>query len=174
MRTEPKTEKEIAELGNLPKGIYPFEVLNATAKMSKAGNEMIELELLVHAPSGRSVKMRDWLMAKMARKLYNFCANCGAGLKAKYDADSLTAEDCLGVNGYLFLSIQKGRPRDDGNGDWPDRNAVADYCSEAEARESAEEAGQFVPPAPLPKPPSAAVPVKARDAAPASNDDEPF
>jgi hypothetical protein len=164
MNFTPKTEKEIAEMGNLPKGAYPFEVLNAVAKQSKSGNDMIELQLLVFTPSGGQRKMRDWIMEKVARKLYNFCAN--NGLKAKYDAGTLTAEDCLGANGYLFLGIEKGREKDDGSGNWPDRNSVADYIDAREYRELTGDA---------PAEKASLEPVKASaGASPAAEDDVPF
>lgn len=125
MQFKPKTEKELAEANMIPDGDYAFEVLNAVAKPSRAGNDMIELTLRIFVGES-SRQLNDYLMEKVAYKLFHFCAY--TGLQKQYDAGTLTAEDCLGRSGFLSIGTQKGKPKDDGSGDvWPDRNSVKDY-----------------------------------------------
>jgi hypothetical protein len=125
MNFKPKTEKEIAEANNIPNGDYPFEVLNAVNDKSKAGNDMIKLTLRVFVgETGR--QLDDYLLESMPGKLFHFCSY--TGLAQKYDAGTLTADDCLGKSGFLTISTSKGKPKDDGSGDfWPDRPNVKDY-----------------------------------------------
>ena len=124
MQFTPKTEKELAERGLLPVGVYPFEVLNATDKTSANGNEMIVLDLLIHCTDGSNRKITDYLMEKVAFKLHGFCK--AVGLIIKYNAGNFTAEDCLGKSGYLKLKIEDARPKD-GGGEWPAKNSVNGY-----------------------------------------------
>ena len=120
MNFAPKTEKQLAEERLIPAGNYPFEVIASEAKQSKAGNDMIELSLRVFMPDGSSRQLLDWLMEKMAYKLFHFCAY--TGLAQKYEAGTLTAEDCNGRSGFVKIGIQA-----DKSGQYPDRNNVADY-----------------------------------------------
>ena len=124
MKFQPKTEKELAEANNIPVGDYAFEVLNATDKLSKAGNEMIELTLRVHV--GESARQaKDYLMEAFGLKLLHFC-EC-TGLHPKYLAGTFTAEDCLGKTGFLIIGVEKGKLKDDGKSTWPDKSTVKDY-----------------------------------------------
>ncbi len=50
---KPTTEKEIAESMNIPPGIYPFEVMEAIASVSKKNNPMIEADLRLFMPDGK-------------------------------------------------------------------------------------------------------------------------
>jgi len=174
MKFTPKTEREIAELGNLPKGAYPFEVLNAAEKRSKSGNDMIDVELLVYAGDGGTRKLHDYLMEKMARKLSNFCHT--QGLEVKYDAGTLIAEDCLGRSGYLFLTVQEARPKEDGSGDWPARNSVADYIDTEEYHRLTGAAPKAPVAAAVPAAAAKPVPAPAKAGGAADNeeDDVPF
>ncbi len=125
MNIKPKTEKEIAEMNNMPAGDYPFEVLDAIEGPSKKGNDMITLTLRVFVGDA-SRQLNDYLLESMPGKLFHFCQY--TGLADKYAAGTLTAEDCLGKTGFLTTGIQKGKPKDDGSGDvWPDRATVKDY-----------------------------------------------
>jgi hypothetical protein len=120
MQFQAKTEKQINEENLIPEGVYPFDVMNADNKTSKAGNEMIELELRIYCADGRERSLNDWLMPKMAFKLFHFCAYCG--LSQQYDAGTLTAADCVGKSGFVKIGIQA-----DKQGQYPDRNSVKDY-----------------------------------------------
>lgn len=122
-----KTEKQLTEEKLIPEGVYPFEVTSSEDKKSKAGNDMIELELRVFMPDGRQRVLRDWLMEKMAFKLYHFCAY--TGLAVKYEAGTLHSSDCVGRTGYAKIVIQE-----DKKGQYPDRNSVADYVRTQEMK----------------------------------------
>ena len=120
MNFAPKTEKQLAEERLIPAGNYPFEVIKAEAKQSKAGNDMIETTIRVFLIDGTSRQLTDWLMEKVAFKLFHFCAY--TGLAQQYEAGTLTAGDCEGRSGYVKVIIQQ-----DKKGEFPDRNSVADY-----------------------------------------------
>lgn len=125
MNFKPKTEKEIAEENNIPNGDYAFEVLNAVNDKSKKGSDMITLTLRVFVGES-SRQVTDYLLESMPGKLFHFCSY--TGLAKQYQDGSLTADDCLGKSGYLTITTQKGKPKDDGSGDfWPDRASVKDY-----------------------------------------------
>ncbi len=120
MQFKPKTEKEIVEENLIPDGVYPFETIDAEAKKSKAGNDMIEVGLRVFLPDGRERALTDWLLENPAYKLFHFCAY--TGLSREYESGSLTAEDCVGRSGFVKVGTQK-----DKTGQYPDRNTVRDY-----------------------------------------------
>lgn len=124
-----KTEKQLKEELLIPAGTYPFEVMSAEDKNSRAGNEMIELELRVFMPDGRSRQLKDWLMEKMAFKLFHFCAY--TGLAVKYEQGTLHSEDCIGKTGYAVIEIQV-----DKKGEYPDRNSVKDYVRAMDMKKS--------------------------------------
>ena len=115
-----KTEKQLHEERLIPLGIYPFDVTAAENKTSKKGNEMIQLELRVYMPDGTMREIPDWIMEKMAFKLFHFCAY--TGLAVKYEQGTLQAEDCIGRSGFVKIGIQE-----DKTGQYPPRNSVADY-----------------------------------------------
>lgn len=126
MQFQPKTEKQIAEESLIPVGIYPFEVSSAESATSKKGNAMIALSLRVFMPSGAERAVKDWLMPSMAFKLFHFCAY--TGLSQQYEAGTLTAEDCIGCNGFVKIEIQE-----DKTGQYPPRNSVRDYMRSGES-----------------------------------------
>lgn len=123
MRFEPKTEKEVAEAGLLPKGEYDFEVASAEDERSKAGNDMLALILNVYDTDGQCHRVRDWLVSTDggAYKVRHFAY--GVGLGADYEKGVLTAELVTGCTGRCKLLIKK-----DPKGEYPDKNAVGDYC----------------------------------------------
>lgn len=127
MQFQPKTEKQLVEESLIPAGIYPFEVAKAEAKTSKQGNEMIELSLRVFMPNGTERALKDWLMPKLAFKLFHFCAY--TGLSQEYEAGTLTAADCEGRSGFAKIDIQA-----DKLGQYPDRNTVRDYVRSADGK----------------------------------------
>lgn len=119
MNFAPKTEKEIAEANLLEPGVYDYEVVYAQDKVSKSGNDMIELKLRIFSDRGERL-IHDYLLEAIAYKLRHFCES--AGILSQYEAGSLIAEDCLGKAGKLKLGIQR-----DKTGAYPDKNTVQDY-----------------------------------------------
>src|SRR5271154_4291917 len=99
----PKTEDEIAKENLIPDGVYPFEVINATQKTSKAGNPMIHLEHRVFVED-RTFLLDDYLLEKIAYKLRHFCAQ--TGLLPMYQQGHFAAEDCLGKGGWVKIGTK--------------------------------------------------------------------
>lgn len=128
MQFKPKTQEEIlfesAAMSLITPGIYSFEVIEATNKLSKAGNEMIQLKLKVWDDNGRERIIFDYLLESMAYKLKHFCET--TGLLGKYEMGVIDETDCLGKSGLVDIIIQKGSKKTDGSL-YPDRNSVKDY-----------------------------------------------
>lgn len=115
----PQTEKQIAESNLVGAGVYPFEVATAESKTSKAGNDMIEIQLRIFLPDGAARQLRDYLMEKVAYKLFHFCAF--TGLSPQYQAGTLRPDDCVGRTGYVKVAIKPNKE----TGEL--QNSVADY-----------------------------------------------
>ena len=124
MNFSPKTQAEIDAMGLIKAGTYPFAVSTAKDKISKSGNEMIELNLEVFDSEGKSHHMFDYLLEAMAGKLFAFCTS--TGMEQKYHAGTLTSYDCIGRSGYVEIEIQKGKENPQG-GTYPDKNSVKRY-----------------------------------------------
>lgn len=126
MRFSPKSEQELAAMGLLPEGEYPYHVIEAKDSISKSsGNEMIEMKIMVWDKDGREHIMFDYLLESMGHKLRHFCeAN---SLLNKYEAGELHGVDCTGKQGKVFIVVQPGKPNPNG-GMYPDRNSVKDYA----------------------------------------------
>jgi hypothetical protein len=118
---QPKSEDQLNAQRFLPDGIYPYEVRNAQEKVSAAGNPMIEMEVLVFLPDGRSKTFRDWLTASMEFKLFHFCSYTGLG--PKYQQGSFDSSDCIGRQGFCKIGLKK-----DKNG-----NEIKDYVRDGGA-----------------------------------------
>jgi hypothetical protein len=118
MRFTPKNEEELAIEGLLPEGVYDFEVLEATDRVSKKGNEMIEVRLKVYDLNGGFRFITDYLLEAYLPKLYSFAKATGT-LKA-YDAGEFTAYDCQGRSGKVQVKVVPA-------GEFPAKNEVKTY-----------------------------------------------
>lgn len=120
----PKTEKEIYEANLLPNGWYPFTINDATEKVSKKGNEMIEVNVRVYGEKGFSF-VRDFLMDTEfgAFKLRHISDTCG--ILDQYESGGINADDLTGKEGFCKISIKK-----DKTGQYPDQNQIQDYARE--------------------------------------------
>ena len=118
MKFTPKTADEIAADTLLAAGVYPFEVLKAANKFSKAGNEMIEMVIGVYDSGGDCVHVFDYLLEKLAYKLRHFAETTGQ--MEKYENGELLAIDCEGKSGFckIVIDTQPG---------YAPRNSVKDY-----------------------------------------------
>jgi hypothetical protein len=130
MSYTPMTAEEAAKLNLRPEGIYPFEVTDAKAGVSKEKqNPMIALVLRFFDADGSSFTVKDWLVHSENRwaekKCYDFALS--AGLLSKYATGSMTAEDCLGRGGFAMIGVEKGKAKADGSGSFPDRNNIKYY-----------------------------------------------
>ena len=90
----------------LPDGEYAFSVDAATDEVSKKGNEMIVLNLVVEdARTQNRVRVRDWLA--FARKCRNFCRAVGLQRKLEADLCELLSHECVGRVGRLSLTTNE-------------------------------------------------------------------
>lgn len=120
MKFAPKTKEEAMKSGLLEKGNYPFEVKAASPKISKAGNDMIEIFLKVWDKSGKEHFLYDYLMESVDYKLRHFCYSIGMGEmseKGEFDCESIK-----GKAGICKIFI-----KEDKNGEYPPKNSIADY-----------------------------------------------
>lgn len=114
----------------IPDGEYPFYVEGATEKLSKAGNDMIELSLVIWDRDGKEHKIKDFLLAteRMMWKNRHFCES--TSMIDVYEANQFCASHAVGKNGKCKIGQQKGQPKDRSNPNGekhPDRNVVVDY-----------------------------------------------
>jgi Protein of unknown function (DUF669) len=123
---EPFTEEEIRELNLLPDGIYDFSVKRSDEKLSKAGNQMLELILEVYDQKGKVHTIWDYIVptSAMMYKLKHLCDS--VGLSDKYKTGLLDYEDLQGKSGKAKIVIKKGNVNPNG-GLYPDKNSVEDY-----------------------------------------------
>lgn len=128
MKINKPLTKEQAKQGDLiPPGNYDFVVIDATDKISKAGNDMIEVKLRIYMPNGSERIMFDYLLESLEYKIAHFfqCVD----LWKEYESGEVSAHDCVGKSGELKTYIQKGK---DG---YADKHAVADYLLTDEQQE---------------------------------------
>jgi len=122
MKVTPISEMDAAEAGLRKRGLYDFEVLEAKERMSKSGNDMIEMKVKLYDTDGRTFNLFDYLVASegMAYKVRHFAS--GTGMLAQYERGELKADDCVGKTGRAQVGIDKAK-----NG-YPARNSIADYA----------------------------------------------
>ena len=124
MKFTPKTKQEINEDRMLPAGEYSFQISGAEDTTSKAGNEMIKLTLRVFKPDGKFLLVDDYLLEAVLYKILHLCE--ATGLKDKYDAGQIAAQDFIGKTGMLKLGVQKSEQ-------YGDKNQVKDYIVDGKA-----------------------------------------
>lgn len=124
MRFTPKSEKEIVEMGLLPKGEYSFDVISCEERVSKKGAPMLVLTLKLYdqslQPRGR---VTDYLLESMPHKLRHAAYGCGIG--DKYETGDLEPHDFNNATGVVRVGIQQ-----DKTGQYPDKNVVLDYLDQ--------------------------------------------
>ena len=118
MRITPKTEAEVQEAGLLTAGEHPFEVLEATDKQSKAGNDMLALKLGIDTEDGKRAVF-DYLGEFAEYKLRHFFDTIGQ--LEMYESGNIDAEALVGCTGMARIVIQ---PAKDG---YDAKNSVKDY-----------------------------------------------
>ncbi len=105
----------------LTPGEADFEVLKATEKQSKSGNDMIELNIKVFDKDGKQTNVFDYLLSseKFAWKIHQFC---DAINKPEWYAENaeLTAEKLVGQAGKCKIVIEK-------NDEYGDRVKIKNY-----------------------------------------------
>lgn len=127
MKFAPKTSEEIKqnERPVWPANTYDFEIKNGADKVSKKGNNMIELRVRVFNESADEILVFDYLMESMAFKLRHCCE--AIGILEKYESGDLVAGDFEGGTGKLKLVVQPASKDKDTGKEYPERNGIADY-----------------------------------------------
>ena len=123
----PLSDEELDMINLMDEGIYDFEVVKCTAKTSKSGNQMAELQLKVWGIDARVHIIYDYLVFSTVplciRKVSHFCNT--VGLQDAYKAGQLTS-DLQGYSGKVEIGIEDERPNPNG-GNYPKKNYVIDY-----------------------------------------------
>lgn len=142
-------------------GDYPFTVVKADQTFSKAGNEMINLELAIEAGES-TIKIYDRLVFtdKALGFIKRFCE--ATGLDDQWEAGNLEASDCLGTEGVVHIEL--GEKKDDGK----QFMEVAYYLKKGEKPKFSESPSKQVKNMSKPKPTPATVPAAVDE------DDIPF
>lgn len=124
MRFEPKSEAEVSSGGLWPAGEYDFEVNEAEEQTSKSGNEMVKLTLHVFNADGQRRTVWDYLVSTSGGmfKIRHFAE--ATGMLHRYEQGDMPAEIMIGKTGRCKLAIVK-----DKNGQYPDKNGIADYLA---------------------------------------------
>ena len=135
MQFKPKSAKEIAELNVWPKGTYDFDVVKAERAVSgekskTPGTEFIKLNVRIFNDDGKFKFVNGILHPAMEAQLRHFCEV--GDMLDKYDAGTFEADDCIGVSGKLKLKIKEAQ------GDFPEKNEIADFLPERKLEESKE------------------------------------
>lgn len=120
MKYVPREEKEIRSSLVIPPGEYDFEVVRAAEKVSKSGNDMIELDLKVFHDAGESY-VRDWLVPGSDLgdlKLNRFAF--ATGLEDIFFNGGLSEAACLGACGKARITISSSE-------EYGDQNSVKGY-----------------------------------------------
>lgn len=122
MQVTPKKEEELKKPFDLlpDNSEYDFEVLNAIDKVSKSGNDMIEINIGIYTSDKIGPRIFDYLLDAMEAKLRHFCDT--TGLLREYENGTLNAEMCRGRAGKCRIGIKK-----DKTGQYPDKNVIKDY-----------------------------------------------
>lgn len=122
MKFQPMSENEIAESNLWPVGDYDFQVFDASDEISKAGNPMVKLTVDVFNDEGDRKRVFDYLVASDTSmgKVLGFAD--AVGLREEYNRGELQTVDMVQRSGRCKLGIQK-----DKNGQYPDKNSVANY-----------------------------------------------
>lgn len=124
---QPLTDEELDAINIVDEGVYNFEVVKSTKKVSKSGNNMAELELRFWDKEGVVKFVYDYLVfstiALNIRKVKHFCDS--VGLVEEYKQGNIP-EELTNRSGKLLLGIQEERPNPSG-GVYPKKNTVVDY-----------------------------------------------
>ena len=135
MKINPKSKSELDDLDSsrcLPKGQYLATIQSAVEKVSKKGNEMIELQLLVPNPEEPQEQPRlvydyvsdAWMPGKIKNLMY------AAGLEAQYERGNLDPVALREVEVKVDLRIEV-----DTTGQYGAKNKVADYIPAPSSKE---------------------------------------
>lgn len=130
MRLTPRSEADAAKAARrtlLKPGMHDARIVEAVEKPSKAGNDMIELAVIVLDADGNERTLRDWLTNSTLGALKLRHAAEAVGALARYDAGEIGQADFPGHDVRVKISIEKRRG-------YPDANRIDDYAAAAASR----------------------------------------
>jgi hypothetical protein len=123
----PMTDEEINCFHIIEEGIYDFEVIKCTRKISKSGNAMAEIQINIWDKNGKTSLIYDYLVFSTVplniKKVKHFCDT--VGLQDAYKKGSLP-EDLERLSGEVLIGIKEEQPKGDGTF-YPKKNFVVDY-----------------------------------------------
>lgn len=123
----PITEEELNRSELVDDGVYDFEVIKATKKLSRAGNPMAELNIMFWDKEGQVHTLFDYLVFSTVnlniKKVKHFCD--ATGLSKEYEKGELP-EELQGLCGKFSLKTKEQKP-DGKGGFYPSKNIVDDY-----------------------------------------------
>lgn len=131
---DPMTEEQIDKFGLL-EGQFKFRTLQSDSGFSQKGAPQITLKLQVKDAEGKPVIMTAYLSNNsqfMLRRLRHFCR--ATGLMAEYESKKISADLFLGTEGIVELGIEKGAPKTDGPGFYPDKTVILDFVGEGDGK----------------------------------------
>lgn len=109
MKFEYKTQEQLeADRPKLKQGEASFEIKKASEKVSKNGNDMIELLVQVWDADGTTASIFDYLLPQAAYKIKALCDSVGKPDWYGENAE-LSAIDLIGEGGKCFLKMQKSK-----------------------------------------------------------------
>lgn len=124
----PLSDEELDSFDLMEDGIYDFEVVKSTRKISQAGNPQCELQLKVWDMRGQVHTVFDYLVFTQVklnlRKIKHFCES--VGWAEKFSQGNLPEEMEM-LCGKVQIGRQDKTLKKDGNGFYPPKNVVIDY-----------------------------------------------
>lgn len=123
----PMSEEEINAFSLMDEGVYDFEVVKSTRKVSKSNNPMAELNINVWDKEGKQHLIFDYLVFSTVplniKKVKHFCD--ATGLQEEYKKGQVP-EELQGRSGKVQIGVQEEQPKP-GGGFYPKKNCVIDY-----------------------------------------------
>jgi hypothetical protein len=123
----PFSDEELEAIDVVTDGTYDFEVIRSKKKMSKAGNDMAELNIKFWDKEGKIHTLFDYLVFSSVplniKKVKHFCG--ATGLHESYNQGKLP-EELGGYSGKFILGSQDSQTNPNG-GTYPKKNVVIDY-----------------------------------------------
>lgn len=128
----PMTDEDFNALNLMEDGIYDFEVVRSTKRISKQGNLMAELNINVWDKQGKQHLIFDYLVFSTIplniKKVKHFCD--ATGLIEEYKKGEIP-EDLERLSGKVHIGIREPKPNPSG-GFYPKTNTVIDYVANKE------------------------------------------
>lgn len=140
---KPMSDEELDAINLVPDGIYNFEVVKSTRKVSKSGNPMAELQLTIWDKEGRTHLIFDYLVFSDVnlniKKVSHFSK--AVGLHDEYLKGCLP-EELERYSGTAEIGIQEEQPKPTG-GFYARKNYVKEYLAKDKEKASTKKEEPF-------------------------------